>query len=248
MHPELEKLVHLQHTEQRILTLTGQISSHPKRVKEREAALAETERELAAKAQSISTEDKNRRDMEITAEDFGRKAARYRRQMDTIQNQSQVQALEHEIGFAEQERRRLEDAALESMLSLESMEEQKRVLQTTVHHQKQQLEDERANAKLAIRRDDAERQALQQQRLSIRATVAEEMLEIYNRLGVSRKTAIAEAADQRCSACQMMIRPQKWNELSKDAILYCDSCGRMLYFSPLIDHSQDIALPVSQNR
>lgn len=245
MHSELEKLVHLQHTEQRILTLTGQIASYPKQVKERETALALAESEFAANSQSLSSEDKNRRSMESTADDLRRKALRYRGQMDTVQNQSQVQALEHEIGFAEQEVRRLEDAALESLMRTEALEEAKLALHSTVERRKQQLAEKRAEVKISIKQDDAERLVLQQQRHAIRTTVAEDMLSIYDRLAASRKTAIAEAADQRCSACQMMIRPQKWNELSLDAILYCDSCGRMLYFSAPVDHSQNIALPAT---
>ncbi len=243
MHPELEKLVHLQHTEQRIHTLSGQIASYPKRIKEREVALALAESELAATTQSMLAEEKNRRDMESTADDLRRKAVRYRSQMDTVQNQSQVQALEHEIGFAEQEVCRLEDAALESMMRMEEMEQEKNSLLTTLERRKLEQAEEKAAAKTSIRREDSERLELQQQRQTIRLTITEEMLSIYDRLAASRKPAIAEAADHRCSACQMMIRPQKWNELSHEAMLYCDSCGRMLYFSAPVDHSQDIALP-----
>lgn len=247
MHPELEKLVHLQHTEQRILALSGEIAACPKRVKEREMALVAAERELAAATQSIAAEEKNRRGMESTVEDLRRKAARYRVQMDAAQNESQVQALQHEIDFSEQEASRLEDAAIESMMRIEALEQQQRLAQTTVEHRRQQLADEKAETEKIIQRDSAERSALQQQCLEIRATIEEGMLSIYDRLASSRKTAVAEAADQRCSACQMMVRPQKWNELQNAAILYCDSCGRLLYFSALVDLSQEIARPVQKS-
>ncbi|HUZ04565.1 MAG TPA: hypothetical protein VMU62_04335, partial [Acidobacteriaceae bacterium] len=172
----------MQHTEQQIFALTGQMAAVPKRVKERELALAEAERELAANAQSLAAEDKNRRSMESTAEDQRRKAARYRVQMDTIQNQSQVEALEHEIGFADQEAARLEDAALESMMRIETLEENQHALQAVVERRKQQLANEKLEGRQSIQRDDAAREILQQQRLSIRATILGEMLDIYDRL------------------------------------------------------------------
>ncbi|HEX4021829.1 MAG TPA: C4-type zinc ribbon domain-containing protein [Acidobacteriaceae bacterium] len=245
MHPELEKLVHLQHTEQRILALTMQIAAYPKRVKNRELALATAERELAAIRQSIAGEEKMRRRMDSDTDDLRRKAIRYRAQVETIQNQSQLQALEHEIGFADQEIRRIEDDEIESLMRTEALEEQQQAAQTTVEHRKQQLSDENAEARLAIKRDDEECAVLQQERATIRSTIEKDMLSIYDRLAASRKTAIAEGADQRCSACQMMLRPQKWNELKNNTILYCDSCGRLLYYSAPVDLSDAIALPAA---
>ncbi len=243
MHPELEKLVPLQHTEQRILTRSGQIASYPKKIKEREAALAAAESELAANTLTIAAEDKNRRNLEATADDLRRKATRYRAQMDTVQNQSQVEALQHEIEFAEQEVRRLEDEALASMLHSETLEEENRSAVSIVEKRKLQLADEKSQAKTCLRADDAERLELQALRQTIRATITEDMLSLYDRLAVSRKTAVAEAADHRCSTCQMVIRPQKWNELDSDTLTFCDSCGRILYYSAPVDLTQDIALP-----
>jgi hypothetical protein len=39
-----------------------------------------------------------------------------------------------------------------------------------------------------------------------------------------------EAFDQKCAACQMLVRPQRWNELRNDQMLPCESCGRLLYY------------------
>lgn len=243
MHPELENLVHLQHTEQRILTLSGQIASYPKKIKDREAALALAESELAANIRAIAAEDKKRRDLESTADDLRRKAARYRTQMNTVQNQSQVEALQHEIEFAEQEVRRLEDEALTCMLQSETFEAENGTAVSVVEKRKLQLTDEKSQAKISLRADDAERMELQAKRKAIRATITEDMLSLYDRLAASRKTAVAEAVDHRCSTCQMVIRPQKWNELDKEVLTFCDSCGRILYYSAPVDLSQDIALP-----
>ena len=234
MHPELEKLVHLQNTEERVRVLESQMAAYPKVVQERQQALSQAERELAALAQSILAEDKQRRSLEGEADDQRRKAARHQAQMNTAQNQSQAQALEHEIGFALQKASRAEDEALE---------EQQRQAQPMRQRLQERLAEEQANAAQATARDQSERTALLAQCQQIRATIDAKMLASYDRMSASRRPAVAEAVEQRCTACRMMVRPQKWNDLQKNLLVDCDSCGRMLYATIAVDFSQEIALP-----
>jgi len=49
----------------------------------------------------------------------------------------------------------------------------------------------------------------------------------------ARKTALAEAREQRCTACYVLLRPQKWNEVKAGGeVMTCDSCGRILFYDP----------------
>ena len=55
-------------------------------------------------------------------------------------------------------------------------------------------------------------------------------------------TAVSEAINQKCSACQMMVRPQSWNDLrdrdNDNEMMTCESCGRLLYYDPARDAPQ----------
>ncbi len=55
----------------------------------------------------------------------------------------------------------------------------------------------------------------------------------YDRVMRQRKSALAEARDQKCMACFVMVRPQIWQEIrTNEQIITCNSCGRILYFDP----------------
>jgi predicted nucleic acid-binding Zn-ribbon protein len=74
--------------------------------------------------------------------------------------------------------------------------------------------------------------ALDAERTSVRATVDESVLSVYDRIAKTRGTGLSEAIEHKCSACQMMVRPQRWNDLTgrdhEDEIFHCETCGRML--------------------
>ena len=48
-----------------------------------------------------------------------------------------------------------------------------------------------------------------------------------------RKTAMAEARDQKCTACFVMVRPQTWEDIrTNEQIITCSTCGRILFYDP----------------
>ncbi|HZL28441.1 MAG TPA: C4-type zinc ribbon domain-containing protein, partial [Acidobacteriaceae bacterium] len=84
--------------------------------------------------------------------------------------------------------------------------------------------------------------AVEAQRASLRAAIAEGPLATYDRVSKARGTGISEGVEHKCSACQMMMRPQRWNDFTdraNDSIFTCESCGRVLYFDPRRDAPVD---------
>ena len=71
------------------------------------------------------------------------------------------------------------------------------------------------------------------QRRQLRGGITPEVLGHYDRVVAVRKTALAEARGQHCLACNVMLRPQKYDEIRSNLqILTCDSCGRILFYDP----------------
>ena len=56
----------------------------------------------------------------------------------------------------------------------------------------------------------------------------------YERARKARKgIGVAEVVEGRCTACNMLLRLQYFQDLKKDnQILSCESCQRLLYYNP----------------
>jgi predicted nucleic acid-binding Zn-ribbon protein len=241
MHPDVEKLIVLQGLDLEAARLGDEIASLPKRVAEVAARVDAARAELKATAEKLAKEETLRRRLELAIKDHQQKAARLRKQMDVVTTTAQANALEHEIAFAESEVRRLEDEELESMERSEQLETAK------VEAQETQATTERNHTAESVRASEALEQArtalgdVEARRVALRPEIGEDALSKYDRIVKAKRTGLAEGMDQKCSACQMMLRPQKWNDLrdrSNETMMTCDSCGRLLYWDPARDAPQ----------
>jgi predicted nucleic acid-binding Zn-ribbon protein len=242
MHPDLEKMVVLQGLDVEARRLGEEIAALPKRVAQLAADQEKAKKDLASIVASLAREETLRRRQELDIKDHQQKAARLRKQMDVITTTGQATALEHEITFAETEVSRLEDAELESMERTEQLEAQKIDAEETVANLTRRHSEESAATTEALTRDRAQLAEIEAKRTELRPQIGENALSMYDRIAKSRGTALAEGVDHKCSACQMMVRPQRWNDLrdpsNDENMLTCESCGRILYWDPARDAPQ----------
>ncbi len=243
MQEKLEKLVHLQELEQQAQALSLQISQYTGRVEVREAALYDTGRLLEQIATALAKEASLRRSLELDAEDMREKSARYRIQLNDAKSDGQVKALEHQLKFCKKEIDRIDELEFASLMETEALEVKQRLLHETRANQMQLLEAEKAKSQVGRDRDKVKLAEVHRERDTARQEADPELLAQYDRMAQAHKVPIATVEQQRCSACQMMVRPQRWNEIRQGAIHFCESCGRFLYFNPAIDLSDAMHLP-----
>lgn len=236
MHADLEKLVLLQRTDLEIARLVAEIAALPKHLAVIEAKLTAARTALAKADESLKAEELIRRRCESDIKDKQQKILKYRQQIDAVKTNDQFTALQHEVAFAEKEISRFEDVELESMERSEQLDAARKAAATELAEQSIVIEREKIRARETTAADGAELVKLRAERLSLRQHVSEETLATYDRVSKSRGTGVAEGLSQKCSACQMLVRPQKWNELRDGAMMTCDSCGRLLYY----DHTGKI--------
>jgi hypothetical protein len=248
MHPDLEKMIVLQGHDVEAKRLRDEMAALPKQVAALESKAKATEGQRAVIVDLIAKEEALRRRQESDVKDQQAKIARLRKNLDLATTTVQVTAFEHEIAFAQGEVSKLEDAEIESMERSEGLEAQKVLADEAVADAAVTLERERIRAAETIALDRTALAAVEEKRIAVRAEISESALSTYDRISKSKGTAVAEALNQKCMACQMMLRPQSWNDLrdrgNDETMMTCESCGRLLYYDPARDAPQRKTVPV----
>jgi uncharacterized protein len=248
MHPDLEKMIVLQTHDVEAKRLRDEMVALPKHVAALETKAKATQGQRAVIANLIAKEETLRRSQESDVKDFQAKILKLRKNMDMATTTVQVTAFEHEIAFAQGEIGRLEDAEIESMERSEGFESQKKLADEAVTDATATLERERVRAAETVAQDKTLLAAVEEKRKAVRAEIGEAALSTYDRIAKAKGTAVAEALNQKCMACQMMVRPQRWNDLrdrgNDETMMTLESCGRLLYYDPARDSPQRKTVPV----
>lgn len=254
MHPDLEKLIILQTYDVEAKRLRDALVALPRLVAGLESKLKAVEGQRAVVLDLIAKEEALRRRQESDVKDLQAKIEKGRKKIDQATTTVQVTAFEHEIAFARGEIAKIEDAELESMERSEGLETQRALADAALVAAAETLKQERVRAAETIAKDKLALAAVEQTRAAERAGITEAALSTYDRIARGKGTAVSEAIHQQCSACQMMVRPQRWNDLrNRDLegdrdnagdMMTCESCGRLLYYDPARDAPQRKTVPV----
>ena len=233
MLPELQYLLELQQADAEIFRLSEEIASLPKRVHAIEEKLAGTKAGLEQAKAAVKTDEAARRKHESTIQDLQQKISKYRDQMLEVKTNDQYRALQHEIDFAERDIRATEDKILELMINADAREKQVKAAEAELKAETAEIEKEKAEARQRTGEDEKLLAEWNAKRDGYRSAVPDELLRHYDRVLKLRKTGISEVRDHKCMACQVMLRPQTYNEVrSGERVVICDSCQRILYFNP----------------
>jgi uncharacterized protein len=246
MLPDIQRLVELQKTDREIQRLQDEVAALPRRVTEIESKLANTKAQVERARATIKADEANRRKLEIDIQSLRQKISKYRDQSLEVKTNDQYKALMHEVSFAEQEIRIIEDKILEGMLDVEDNEKRLKTAEAELKEETAEIEKEKAEARRRTAEDEAQLAGLNKQRDELRGAIAGDVLRHYDRVLKLRRTALAEARDHKCSACQVMLRPQVYNDVrTNEQIMICDSCQRILYYVPPAEG--EAAPPPSEN-
>jgi predicted nucleic acid-binding Zn-ribbon protein len=233
MLPEIENLLHLQDADKEIRRLQDEVAELPRRVAAIELKLANTKLGLEKAQAAVKADEASRRKYETAIADLRGKISKYRDQSLAVKTNDQYKALMQEIQFAEKEIAENEDKILELMVNADARDKQVKAAQAEMKAEVAEIEKEKAEARQRTAEDEKQLAEWRAKRDQMRSGVSEDLLRHYERVAKFRGSGISEVRDHKCMACQVMLRPQIYNDVrTGQQTVVCDSCQRILYFNP----------------
>jgi hypothetical protein len=235
MLPDIQHAIRLQILDDRVTALTKEIAALPKHVAEIENKLGSHQRRLEHDKAALLANQKDRKRLEGEIQSHDQKISKLKAQMMEAKNNEQYRAFQHEIDFAGQETRKAEDRILELMTEAEPLEKNVKAAEGSLATERTQVESEKAGARQSMAANQKEIDALKAERIAVVAQMTPSVASNYDRIRKGRAgVGISEAVGGRCGRCNIVLRPQFYQDLKKgETIMVCESCGRILYYNPV---------------
>jgi uncharacterized protein len=233
MNSDLEKLRELQQLDLAITALKNEVTAVPKRVQQIEAKLSSAKKRVEDAKNAVKTNELARRNHEHEIQAENNKIIKFREQSSSVKTNDQYKALLSEIDHAEKSIRTHEDKILDAMVELDALNAEVKAAELALKAETAINEGERSQAQAEGQQKSQELAKRQAHRTELRAAIDEAVLTTYDRVAKGRGTGLAEARGQRCMGCQVMLRPQVWQDIVNGVGTdQCSSCSRIMYYDP----------------
>ena len=243
MLQDLALALRLQALDRKIVALESEIATLPKHIAEIERRLDSHTRRLEVDRAALTGNQRDRKKLEGDIQVHQQKISKLRDQTLQAKTNEQYKAFQNEIGYAEGEVRKAEDKILDLMEQSEPLEKNVKAAETDLKREQQHVEAEKKRANERTAADQRELGDRRSERKSIVDEMEPKFYLDYERIRKKTKNSpIADATEGRCDACQIALRPQFFQDLRRqDKIMFCESCGRILTYNPVVDVPSDVA-------
>ncbi len=237
MLQDLALALRLQALDRKIAALETEIATLPKNIAEIEKRLGSHKRRLEADRVALTANQRDRKKLEGDVQLHQGKISKLREQMAGAKNNEQYRAFQNEIAFIEGEIRKCEDQVLVFMERADPLEKNVKAAEISLKAEEKQVETAKLEARERTAVDKKESAELGVERKAVADQMPPAFYTEYERVRKKTKnTPIADATDGRCSACQISLRPQFFQDLRKqEQVMFCESCSRILLYNPVVD-------------
>ncbi len=243
MTAEMEQVTRLQSVDLKIAELEREIATLPKHIAHIEKTLDSHLRRLEADRAALTANQKERKQLEDDIKIENQKISKLKDQMLSAKTNEQYRAFQNEISFCEQAIRQSEDRILDLMAEAEPLDGNVKKAEAALKEEQQQVDAEKSRARERTAADQKELEQFRSERKILAAGVKPQIYSAYERIRKKwHGVAVAEATEGRCSACQIMLRPQFFQDLRHSGqLMLCESCGRILFYNPPVSFEPHLA-------
>jgi hypothetical protein len=246
VHPDLKSVVELQQVDLKIAELTRQIDSLPGQIQARRSRLDEFIQAYEARKKRLAANQHERRELEGEIKVIQEKISKHKDQRYQVKTNEQFRAMTKEIEGEEARVRGMEDQILDKMLEAEELQKYVQEAASRLEGEKARVAAEIGQLETEQKADQEERQGLEARRDQLLQSLSESTRALYQRIRQARRgIAVAEVREGLCTACNVLLRPQVYNDVrTHEVLLTCENCGRIIYYlEPVPAQPDDSNLP-----
>ena len=232
MLPDLERLIQLQEIESKAAVAAKAIAEAPGRIAALDALLKGATLALDSAKHALA-ENKTRRgliDKDLASAQ--QRQDKYKDQVMAVKTNEQLHAMQHQIKAVADEIGVHEEKVLVSMMEADEVNATIKKAEAALKAAQAKVGTERAAIEADVKVQQGVVAECATARTTLVATLNDKgLLDTFGRIAKVRGTAVARAEGERCTVCQVRLRPAVFVQVLKnDQIMQCDSCNRILYF------------------
>ncbi|MDF1535898.1 MAG: C4-type zinc ribbon domain-containing protein [bacterium] len=227
----LDRLVHLQETDEKIVAFQREEGEIPVKLKEKEVTLEELLKEREQVSASLSALDER---LSLISKELGEVKEHQRRcQARTlaVKTQREYQAVQRETEIARKKRGDLDGQLKEFSEEQATIVESLAELDSKIEEINELLGQVRTAADGRLKEIQGEREDLEKNREVEASLIEPDLLAKYQKVFETYKgKGVVRVSGGVCNGCFMTIPPQLYNQvLAKGGIHQCPNCGRIIY-------------------
>ncbi|MEI6669036.1 MAG: C4-type zinc ribbon domain-containing protein, partial [Acidobacteriota bacterium] len=233
MHPDLERVIRLQKLEDAADVARRTVADDPVRHQELDAKRSSAQQALDGERQRLAANQSARREIEKALAEQQARLSKFKNQLMEVKTNREYQAMQKEIEVAQHESQQLEDRLLEKMLEFDELARLVKAAEKAFADQQAEIEAERTDLAAKLAAAQTASVGLAADRAAVMAEMSRSVVTIFEKVMKYRGiTAIATVEEGRCSVCGVRMRPQAYNDLRRNEMIFqCESCQRILYFT-----------------
>ncbi len=231
MKPELSVLIRLQGIDLEIRKLKAEREKLPERFDALNETIQQKNKEIEELKDKLADLRTRKTEVEDELELELERLKKSQQKLTAVKTNREFQALSKEIEEIKRANKAREDEILQLEEQIEELKQEVSKRKEEIDGLEKEAAAEKKHIEAGEKEYNAKIQTLTKERNKVEKEVKPDLLARYRFLADKRAGIVVAAVDQGvCSACNMNIPPQMFNELLREErILYCPSCQRIIY-------------------